>query len=653
VLCSQHGACALTRFVLIQNPADLISKLKFLFIVVMALFGAMHIGAVVAFRQDAEQRLRLLSKLQLPDAGFQETKTGAWCGSRKAPPAGALCMCTPLTPQPASARRIWRFHLEPLEQNVGTLSGSGVVLAARLGLPFARLRALLPDELMATTLANAMGRKRGLGVTALEEDVVVQAQLMRRLSVLGGTSKKILARASSTSQSSPPRLSSSPQSVLARVSSSTQLARSSSSQRFRRDSDAGSDDAAYYDDAAREAERVAQLITEREQLECLIGTALVLSFFQVTQLVPVVRLAQLIGAAKEHFKDVKTPAGWSFEKTQTDFVTMLSPGILNGRTRWLVRARMWKLMMVRALRQLVFACCAYACAIAFCFPQAQSTEGYWDPTSTVAFSLCARAGAETAILDRSLREKVRDLLGSLTEAFEEADNEGNGDITDTLQHFLSETHDSLHGNDALVAQIAAASKAIANDDPLECNAAAIVESMPPRLVRVAMQDNSINVARVWTTLCCMCMLQELPFGWIWGDGDLYPETERTIVDAAREWVEKYAEERPALKEALADDKVRRRAKSFTRLWVRAFQQRVRELRASPAIVAQRNLSQTHRAATEMMRALVMRHGTFAVRGFVSDSSLLPDGAHSCVIRFVTCRCFCRSRLTACSAGRWP
>ena len=192
---------------------------------------------------------------------------------------------------------------------------------------------------------------------------------------------------------------------------------------------------------------------------------------------------------------------------------------------------------------------------------------------------------------------------------------------------MSEQHDNLHGNDALIAQLAAASEAVANDDPLECNAAAIVASMPPRLVRVAMQDNSINVSRVWTTLCCMCMLQELPFGWIWGDGDLYPETERTIVDAAREWVEKYAEERPALKEALADDKVRRRAKSFTRLWVRAFQERVRELRASPAILAQRNLSQTHRVATEMMRALVMRHDTFAVRVFVTGLS--PVAAHSC------------------------
>jgi hypothetical protein len=77
-------------------------------------------------------------------------------------------------------------------------------------------------------------------------------------------------------------------------------------------------------------------------------------------------------------------------------------------------------------------------------------------------------------------------------------------------------------------------------------------------------------------------------------------------------VERYADERPALKEALADDKIRKRAKAFTRLWHCALEQRIRELRRSPAILAQRNLSQTHRASTEILRALVTRHQTFAV-----------------------------------------
>ena len=85
---------------------------------------------------------------------------------------------------------------------------------------------------------------------------------------------------------------------------------------------------------------------------------------------------------------------------------------------------------------------------------------------------------------------------------------------------------------------------------------------------------------------------------------------------AYQWMEQYADMHPTLKDALADDKIQKRARDMTRLWVRKFKQRVYELRGSAAIVAQRNLSQVHRTTTEMMRALVMRHDT--VRCFLSE-----------------------------------
>ena len=69
---------------------------------------------------------------------------------------------------------------------------------------------------------------------------------------------------------------------------------------------------------------------------------------------------------------------------------------------------------------------------------------------------------------------------------------------------------------------------------------------------------------------------------------------------------------PSLKEALAVVSIRKHAKRMLRLWVNTFEQRVYELRGSPAIVAQQNLSQLHRTGTEMMRALVTRHATFSV-----------------------------------------
>jgi hypothetical protein len=61
------------------RPAYLLSKLRALFIAVICLFGGMHIGAGIAFLQDAHERRRLLKKLQLPDVGFEATEGGAWC----------------------------------------------------------------------------------------------------------------------------------------------------------------------------------------------------------------------------------------------------------------------------------------------------------------------------------------------------------------------------------------------------------------------------------------------------------------------------------------------------------------------------------------------------------------------------------------------
>jgi hypothetical protein len=479
-----------------------------LFVVVICLFGGMNIGAVIGWWQDAVERRRLLAKLQLPDTSFTITDGGAWYASACAG-GNALCPgwrldASPIPHDntdrdipPACAHRIWRFHLEPPQNDVDSLSGSGVLLAARMGLPFSRLRAAIPDELMSTTLANALGRKRGLSIAALDENLDLQVHLTRRLS-----------------------------SVLGRHNSQERLSRSSSLPRR--------NSSIIHAGNTTEADKnLEQLIVEREQRETLVGTALVLAFLQVAQLISVVELAQLVSAAKAHFTDVVTPAGWSFEKTQIDFVTLLSPGIMNGRSRWLLRARFWKLMM------------------------SQSPEGYWDPTSSVAFSLCARGTQETAGLQRTVKERLRAFIGELFEAFEDENQTNNSDITDTWEHLRCDP-EFLNGNDLLMAQFELANNDMPSDDVLASNTAAIVASMPPRLVHLAIKDSSINVTRVWTTLCCMCMLQELPYSFIWGDGawlggtrdcsavirfqlaqpsargtgDVYPEQERTIVDGA-------------------------------------------------------------------------------------------------------------------------
>ena len=575
------------------NPADLVTKLKLLFIVVLSLFGGMNLGAAFGFGQDARERRKVVAKLRKPDVGYRETAAGAW---------------------------IWRFQLNALEDEIDSPSGSAVRLTAILGIPFVRLRAALPDELLMASMGDALGRRRGLSLTGLMECMPLQEDLMSTIRRPMGLS---FGRRSSSRVS------------VRRISVMTPEA------------------------AAHEA-KLAEDRERRVRLEELIGTALVLAFLQVATLLPVVQLARLKSAAKAEFDGVLTRYGWDFEKTQTDFVTLLSPGVLNGRSRWLLRARFWKLILT------------------------QTREGFWDVSDSVAFALQSRGAEEVAAVPPSLVEQMLNIFGGVSEGFDE-DERGDLDaailaapgslddeavvsnerrkqrrysaqdagtpVADNVRSLTASSNPFAHsrqlsarssqtdaqgdleshslpsqsrragllgavqcGNrardgdperrgDALVAYAASdvrygalpdtplgadagAVDGLQHDDPLVCSVDAITRSMPMRLMAAQREDPSIDVKRVWTTFCCCALLQEFPVGWIWGDGDLYEPQERTIVDAGRQWIERYANERPALAAVLADDVVRKRAKRTVRAWRVACEWRVGQLRRTQAIRTQ-------------------------------------------------------------------
>ena len=276
-------------------------------------------------------------------------------------------------------------------------------------------------------------------------------------------------------------------------------------------------------------------------------------------------------------------------------VTLLSPGVLNGRTRWLQRARFFKLIL------------------------AQSPEGWWSCSSTVAFALEARSATEVKATPVTLIDRLRNKVGEIMEVYEEENRHGDGAAVRSL--LRSDTTAVHRGDTSSAVQDAETPRAatvddLPSDDPLACSPASLVASIPQRLLALQAQDASIDAGRVWATLCCITMLQELPVSWIWGDGDLYLSPERTVVDGAYDWLARYSAERPALKQLLADDSMRKRAKRLTRLWRRACEMRVKELRQSDAIRAQRVLSQAHRATAEVLRAVCTQHETFAV--FLSE-----------------------------------
>ena len=295
-------------------------------------------------------------------------------------------------------------------------------------------------------------------------------------------------------------------------------------------------------------------------------------------------------AAAAHFAHVTTSAGRSFSETATSFLTLLSPGVLYSRSRWWRKARLWRLVM------------------------AQSTAGCWDATDTVAFALEARSIVEVTLAKASWVDRLKERLSSMSEAADDAaDADLPGDFLDTAQ--------DLGGSDELVTQPSLTRQASTphagaavehpSDDPLHCSAAAVLDAMPRRLAALRAQGVD-DVERVWATLCCCALLQTLNCCWLVTDGELYPQQERTVVDAGRQWLESRAEEHPALAAALAGDALERSADRAVAKWHRAWAERVGELRRSTTIRDNMARSHLRRTCTELMRALCTKHSTFSV-----------------------------------------
>ena len=99
-------------------------------------------------------------------------------------------------------------------------------------------------------------------------------------------------------------------------------------------------------------------------------------------------------------------------------------------------------------------------------------------------------------------------------------------------------------------------------------------------------------------------------------GEAYPDEERTIIDAGREWIERYAAQHPELKAALKDGAVEKRAHQLVAQWSRASLACADDLRRSTSISAQMTVSQLHRASTNIVRAFMTKHDTFAT--FLSE-----------------------------------
>ena len=246
--------------------------MQLLFVTIVVLFASLHGGAALASAADARSRARTAAQLATPAAGFRQLPDGT---------------------------QLWRFHLVPPRGAVDVPSGSATVLASVFGVPFARLRASLPDELVSSDLGAVFGRQHALSKRAMEIAFHAQSSSKAggawspppppppgRSSVVLGNAMDEMEGAGTTAGPQPP--------------------------------------------------------TPAQALEDLVGTSMVLAFLQVAQLCPVMLLARRRADAARHFGALTTPSGLDFHRL---FSTMLCFHMSLKPRRWFERARVWRLIL--------------------------------------------------------------------------------------------------------------------------------------------------------------------------------------------------------------------------------------------------------------------------------------------------------------------
>ena len=274
------------------NPADIVTKLRMLFIVVITIFGVMNLGAGIGAFLDAQERRNSIIRLTKPSTGFLLVPLHSGSGEHSSPSDSA-----------DDGVWTWSFEQQPLMSPVESPRGSGPTLALAMSLPYFRLRLAIPEELCAAgrTLGEALGRQDGLSVSFLNTTYAVEvhdhafdAVLQRRSSVRIPTTGSV---------NSGPR-------------SSNVLSSSTSP------------------DLSKQA-RMAP-------------TALVMAFITVSHALSIAQLARRKADAAAYFRDVRIPGcDHDFEMLMRLFMGMLGEGNLSDKTYWVEKARLWRLLLLQ------------------------------------------------------------------------------------------------------------------------------------------------------------------------------------------------------------------------------------------------------------------------------------------------------------------
>ena len=277
------------------NPADIVTKLRILFIVVITLFGCMNLGAVVGAFLDAQEHRNSVLRLTKPATGFVLV-----------PPHYASSRDTLLSEIPDEGVWTWTFEQAPLMSLVESPRGSGPTLALAMSMPYFRLRLAIPEELCASgsTLGEALGRQEGLSASFLNTSVDIHDQAFNVMMHRRAAALKIPSMGGST-----------------RFENIVALPGKK---------------------AATNPSSMAFKVTR------MAPTALVMAFMTITHALPLAELSRRKADAARFFHGVRAPGiDHDFHSLMRLFMGMLSEGNLSDKSYWLEKAQLWRLLLLQ------------------------------------------------------------------------------------------------------------------------------------------------------------------------------------------------------------------------------------------------------------------------------------------------------------------
>lgn len=152
------SVCKASDLVAIK-PTDVVTKIKFFFILVILLFAFMHIGGLFAFFLDRRDRQRIIDDIRDPEkCGFAEIDD-AWT---------------------------WSLTQEKSDDPVMPVKGTVVSFCACVGIPFTRIRSAIPEDTLDTTAPTHLMVGRYVGLSTQFHEGSDKDVLKERLHTMFG-----------------------------------------------------------------------------------------------------------------------------------------------------------------------------------------------------------------------------------------------------------------------------------------------------------------------------------------------------------------------------------------------------------------------------------------------------------------------------------